>query len=95
MKQLGKYVTILPSGVKENASTTTGFSLSGKSKAESVYQEGVVKIVGTKVDEDISPGDRVLYNRVSGHDVRLNGETVRIVQIGDVMSKLFPEDVFG
>ena len=92
MKALQRFIVIKK--IVEKKELTTGFQLSSKDQADNLYQEGLVLQVGEDVTT-LHPQDRILYNRSSGHDLRLNGENVRMIQERDVALLLEDEDIYG
>jgi co-chaperonin GroES (HSP10) len=77
---LGRVALIRPEVPKKKS--VEGFMLTDKASAKMVYQEGVVVRVGSDVDPGLlEEGDRILYNRVSGHDLNVNNETLRVIPV--------------
>lgn len=92
MKALQKFIVIKPI-IEKKEPTTKGFQMSSKDQADNLYQEGLVVLAGE--DLLINEGDRILYNQASGYELRLNGETVRMIQERDVAILLEEGDTFG
>jgi co-chaperonin GroES (HSP10) len=56
------------------------------SSAEVAVRSGVVLAVGDDV-QGVAPGDKVLFPRAAGLEVRLGGEPVLIVRRGDLVAR--------
>ncbi len=56
------------------------------SSAEVPVRSGVVLAVGDDV-QGVAPGDKVLFPRTAGLEVRLGGEPVLIVRRGDLVAR--------
>lgn len=97
MKPIGKY--IIAKHITPHVSTPTvgsAFQMTAVDTSKMLYQQAEVLEIGPEV-EVVQPGDRILYNKSSGHDLTLNGETVRILQErpGDVVAILEDTDRIG
>jgi len=88
IKPIGDKVVIKPIAVEET--TKSGIVLPGSAQekpqqgeviavGEGVYQNGV------KVPMELKVGDRVVYGKFGGIDVKLNGEEVIIIAEKDVL----------
>ncbi len=88
---LGKTILIRP--VAARSAPASGLLISYKASSRLVYQEGRVVHIGTDVSPEILKiGDRVMYNRLSGHDLHINGDILRAVQERDCAFVLDEED---
>jgi co-chaperonin GroES (HSP10) len=70
-----------------------GFLSTDKAAANRLYQEGVVAFIGDVTS--VSVGDRILYNRAAGHDLRMNGVSYRVLKDTDCAVTLDDEDQVG
>ena len=47
--------------------------------------EGAYNVVGDRITPDVRPGDRVLFGKWSGTEVKLDGEDLLIMKESDIM----------
>ena len=83
LEPLDDYVVIQPSD--EEAETKTGLII--PASAESVCVTGIVTAVGTEPG-GIEPGDKVLFPKDAGFDVRLHGAEVKVLRRGDLIARI-------
>jgi chaperonin GroES len=67
--------------------TETNAGLIIPASAESSCQSGVVMAVGDDV-HGVSPGDKVLYPRGAGYELRLSGEPKRLVDRRELIARI-------
>lgn len=72
---LDDYVVIQPSD--EETETRAGLII--PASAENSCQSGVVIAIGTDAD-NVSPGDKVLFPKGAGYEVRLAGSAIRVIR---------------
>ena len=92
IKPLGDRVVIKPLEVEEK--TASGIVLPEKAKEKP--QEGEVVAVGsgrildngTRVEMDVAVGDRVLFSKYAGTEVKLDGVEYLIMRQDDILGKL-------
>lgn len=97
MKPIGKYIIAKHITPHEAPPAAAGsFQMTAVDTSKMLYQQAEVLEIGPEV-EVVQPGDRILYNKSSGHDLTLNGETVRILQErpGDIVAILEDTDRIG
>lgn len=96
MKPIGKYIVAEHIPLIEATPSGGTFQMTAVDTSKMLYQQAEVLEIGPEV-EVVRPGDRILYNRSSGHDLTLNGITVRILQErpGDVVAILEDTDEIG
>lgn len=96
MKPIGKYIIAKHITLNEATTWAGTFQMTAVDTSKMLYQQAEVLEIGPEV-EVVQPGDRILYNKSSGHDLTLNGETVRILQErpGDVVAILEDTDRIG
>lgn len=82
MKAINKYLIVKRSN--EETVSSGGLLMSKAEEAEMRYQKGVVVTPGTLV-EHIKEGDSVYFDKVHAFDLKLEGETVTIVQERDIV----------
>lgn len=82
MKAINKYLIVKRSN--EETVSSGGLLMSKAEEAEMRYQKGVVVTPGTLV-EHIKEGDSVYFDKVHAFDLKLEGETVTIVQEKDIV----------
>ena len=67
--------------------TETNAGLIIPASAESSCQSGVVMAVGDDV-HGVSPGDKVLFPRGAGYELRLSGEPKRLVERRELIARI-------
>lgn len=82
MRAINKYLIVKRSN--EETVSSGGLLMSRAEEAEMRYQKGVVVTPGTLV-EHIKEGDSVYFDKVHAFDLKLEGETVTIVQEKDIV----------
>jgi co-chaperonin GroES (HSP10) len=82
MRAINKYLIVKRSN--EETVSSGGLLMSKAEEAEMRYQKGVVITPGTLV-EHIKEGDKVYFDKVHAFDLKLDGETVTIVQEKDIV----------
>jgi chaperonin GroES len=80
---LDDYVVIEP--VDEETETRTGLII--PASAEAGCQSGIVTAVGTEAG-GIEPGDKVLFPKGAGYDVRLAGTAVKVLRRSDLIARI-------
>jgi len=91
IKPLGDRVLIKP--VEKEEKTKSGIYLPDSAKEE--RQEGEVIAVGTgkiregkKVELDVKVGDKVIYGKYSGEEIKIDTEEYKIVREDDIVAIL-------
>jgi len=82
MRAINKYLIVKRSN--EETVSSGGLLMSRAEEAEMRYQKGVVITPGTLV-EHIKEGDSVYFDKVHAFDLKLEGDTVTIVQEKDIV----------
>jgi chaperonin GroES len=80
--------------VEAEEKTSSGIVLPDKAKEKP--QEGEVMAVGsgklldngTRVEMDLKPGDRVLFSKYAGTEIKLDGQEYLIMRQDDILGKL-------
>ena len=83
IEPLDSYVLLEP--VDDETETNAGLII--PASAESACKSGVVVAVGDDV-HGIAPGDKVLYPRGSGFEIRLSGEPKRLVDRRGLIARI-------
>jgi co-chaperonin GroES (HSP10) len=80
---LDDYIVIQPSD--EESETRAGLII--PASADNSCQSGVVTAVGADAD-GIEPGDKVLFPKDAGYEVRLGGAAVRVIRRRELIARL-------
>ena len=83
LEPLDDYVVIEPSD--EETETRTGLII--PASAEAGCRTGIVTAVGSEA-VGIEPGDKVLFPKEAGYDVRLAGSAVKVLRRGDLIARV-------
>jgi chaperonin GroES len=83
LEPLDDYVVIEPSD--EESETTTGLII--PASAETSCRTGIVTAVGTD-SGSIEPGDKVLFPKDAGYDVRLAGSAMKVLRRGELIARV-------
>jgi co-chaperonin GroES (HSP10) len=83
LEPLDDYVVVEPSD--EETETRTGLII--PASAEAGCRTGIVTAVGTD-SGGIEPGDKVLFPKEKGYDVRLAGSSAKVLRRGDLIARV-------
>ena len=83
LEPLDNYVVVQPTD--EEAETRAGLIL--PASAEAQCRSGIVTAVGSDV-EGVAPGDKVLFPKDAGYDVRLSGTELKVVRRGELIARV-------
>jgi chaperonin GroES len=83
LEPLDDFVVIQPSD--EESETNLGLIIPASTETD--CRTGVVTAVGTE-PAGIEPGDKVLFPREAGYEVRLGGAAVRVMKRGDLIARV-------
>jgi chaperonin GroES len=83
LEPLDDYVVVEPTD--EEAETRAGLIL--PASAEAQCRSGIVTAVGADAD-GISPGDKVLFPKEAGFEVRLAGVVVRVIRRRELIARV-------
>ncbi len=83
LEPLDDYVVIEPSD--EETETRAGLII--PASAEAGCRSGIVTAVGTD-SGGVDPGDKVLFPKEAGFDVRLGGSAVKVVRRGELIARI-------
>jgi chaperonin GroES len=85
IEPLDEYLVVQP--VSDESETRSGLVLPASAVASAPCRTGIVTAVGSEVT-GIEPGDKVLYPRDAGYDVRLSGIEVKVLQRTDLVARV-------
>jgi chaperonin GroES len=83
LEPLDDYVVIQPSD--EESETNLGLIIPASTETD--CRTGVVTAIGTEPG-GIEPGDKVLFPREAGFEVRLGGAAVKVMKRGDLIARV-------
>jgi len=83
LEPLDDYIVIQPSD--EETETRAGLII--PASADNTCQSGVVIAVGVDA-ESVEPGDKVLFPKDAGHEVRLAGTAVRVIRRRELIARI-------
>jgi len=83
LEPLDDYLVIQPSD--EESETSLGLIIPASTETD--CRTGVVTAVGSEPGA-IEPGDKVLYPRDAGFDVRLGGAAVKVLRRGELIARV-------
>jgi chaperonin GroES len=83
LEPLDDFVVVEPTD--EEAETRAGLII--PASAEAHCGSGIVTAVGSDVD-GVAPGDKVLFPKDAGYDVRLAGTAAKIVRRGELIARV-------
>ena len=83
IEPLDSFVLVEP--VDDETETNTGLII--PSSAESSCQSGVVVAIGDDV-HGVTPGDKVLFPRGAGYELRLSGEPKRLIDRRELIARI-------
>ena len=85
LEPLDEYVVVQP--VSDETETRAGLILPASATDATPCRTGIVTAVGAEV-EGVEAGDKVLYPRDTGYEVRLGGIDVRIMRREDLIARV-------
>jgi chaperonin GroES len=83
LEPLDDYIVVEPTD--EEAETRAGLII--PASAEAQCGSGIVTAVGAEAD-GVTPGDKVLFPRDAGYDVRLAGTAVKVVRRRELIARI-------
>ena len=84
LEPLDDYVVVEPTD--EEAETRAGLIL--PASAEAQCRSGIVTAVGSEAAEGVAPGDKVLFPRDAGYDVRLAGTEQKVLHRRELIARI-------
>jgi chaperonin GroES len=85
LEPLDEYLVIQPSN--DETETRAGLILPASAAAAAACRTGIVTAVGADAN-GVEPGDKVLYPREAGYDVRLGGIEVKVIKREDLIARV-------
>ena len=85
LEPLDQFVVIQP--VSDETETRSGLILPASAASAAACRTGIVTAVGSE-SEGIDPGDKVLYPREAGYDVRLGGIEVKVLKREELIARI-------
>jgi chaperonin GroES len=85
IEPLDEFVVIQP--VSDETETRSGLFLPASAAAAATCRTGIVTAVGSAA-EGVDAGDKVLYPREAGYDVRLGGIEVKVLRREDLIARI-------
>ena len=85
LEPLDEFVVVQP--VADETETRSGLILPASAAGAAACRTGIVTAVGADVT-GIDAGDKVLYPREAGYEVRLGGIEVRLLQREDLIARI-------
>jgi chaperonin GroES len=85
LEPLDEFVVVQPTS--DEPETRAGLILPASAAAAAVCRTGIVTAVGAEAN-GIEPGDKVLYPREAGYDVRLGGIEVKVLKRKELIARV-------
>ena len=85
LEPLDEFVVIQP--VSDETETRSGLILPASATAAVACRTGIVTAIGSDVT-GVDAGDKVLYPRDVGYEIRLGGIEVRVIKREDVIARI-------
>ena len=85
LEPLDEYLVIQPTS--DETETRAGLILPASAAAAVACRTGIVTAIGSDVT-GVEPGDKVLYPREAGFEVRLGGIEVKVVKRDDLIARV-------
>jgi chaperonin GroES len=85
LEPLDEFVVIQP--ISDETETRSGLILPATAAAAVACRTGIVTAVGSDAN-GVEPGDKVLYPRDVGYDVRLGGIEVKVLKREDLIARI-------
>ena len=85
LEPLDEYVVVQP--VSDETETRAGLILPASAAEAAPCRTGIVTAVGSDAN-GVDVGDKVLYPRAAGYDVRLGGIEVKVLKREDLIARI-------
>ena len=85
IEPLDEYLVVQPSS--DETETRAGLILPASAAAAAAVRTGIVTAVGSDAS-GVEPGDKILYPREEGFDVRLDGIEVKVIKRSDLIARI-------
>lgn len=88
VQPLGDFILVRP--VEAEEKTASGIYV--PDVAREAPAQGVVLAVAAGVDNGVVVGDRVVYKRFAGEELDVDGDTLKLVAVGDLLARYVEAD---
>jgi chaperonin GroES len=85
IEPLDQYLVVQPTS--DETETRAGLILPASAAASAAVRTGIVTAVGSDVT-GVEPGDKILYPREAGFDVRLGGIDVKVIKREELIARI-------
>ncbi len=85
LEPLDEFIVVQP--VSDETETRSGLILPASAAAAAACRTGIVTAVGGDV-EGVDAGDKILYPREAGYEVRIGGIEVRLIKREDLIARI-------
>lgn len=85
LEPLDEYLVVQP--VSDETETRAGLILPASAASAADCRTGIVTAVGSDVN-GIEPGEKVLYPREAGYEIRVAGIEVRVLKRSDLIARV-------
>jgi chaperonin GroES len=85
LEPLDEFIVVQP--VSDETETRSGLILPASAAAAAACRTGIVTAVGGDV-EGVDAGDKILYPREAGYEVRIGGIEVRLIKRDDLIARI-------
>jgi len=85
LEPLDEYLVIQPTS--DETETRAGLILPASALNTIAVRTGIVTAVGAEAG-GVEPGDKVLFPRDAGYDVRLAGSAVKVIRRGELIARV-------
>jgi chaperonin GroES len=85
LEPLDEFIVVQP--VSDETETRSGLILPASAAAAASCRTGIVTAVGGDV-EGVDAGDKILYPREAGYEVRIGGIEVRLIKRDDLIARI-------
>ncbi len=88
VQPLGDFILVKPIEAEEK----TASGLFVPESAREAPAEGKVLAVATGVENGVVVGDRVVYKRFAGEELKVDGDTLKLVSVADLLARYVEAD---
>jgi chaperonin GroES len=85
LEPLDEFIVVQP--VSDETETRSGLILPASAAAAAACRTGIVTAIGGDV-EGVDAGDKILYPREAGYEVRIGGIEVRLIKRDDLIARI-------
>ena len=88
MQPLGDFIQVRP--LEADEKTASGLYV--PDTAREAPAQGHVLAVAPGVDHGLAVGDRIVFKRFAGEELKVNGVTLKLVAVGDLLARWVEAD---